>query len=127
MLCLYLGSYKMHLGSYCNQKSSAFHDTNIGIFTIVPSLVCGKKNSGFFLLCHSLVILTTVQLTKALSNLGEWKAIIQKHYYNILHLHVDQMLQGLGTTNNINTARAYFEDWVKFAKDLKINNQVVKR
>lgn len=39
-------------------------------------------------------------------------------------MHVDQVLQGTGTTNNENMARACFTDPNKFAEALEIDNKV---
>lgn len=49
--------------------------------------------------------------------------LLQKRLFNTLQFYVDQVLRELGTTNNGNTARAYFEDRVTFAENLKINNK----
>lgn len=55
------------------------------------------------------------------------KEIIQERVYQVFKVHVDQVLQGAGTTNNGNTTRTCFKDPQKFAQTLGIDEEIVER
>lgn len=52
---------------------------------------------------------------------------VKARLYEAFSIHVDEVVQGCGTTNNGNTARKCFQDPGKFATALELDPDIVKR
>lgn len=62
-----------------------------------------------------------------LGAMNERKRVIQERVFKEFSVHVDQVLQGTGTTNTGNVARRCLQDPNKFARCLEINEDIVEK